>query len=45
VRQHLGRQLAREAPVQADFVLPMPDSGRSAALGFAKDRGFRLKRG
>ena len=32
VREHLGRQLAREAPVEADFVLPMPDSGRSAAL-------------
>jgi amidophosphoribosyltransferase len=37
VREGLGRQLAREAPVQADFVMPMPDSGRSAALGFAKE--------
>src|SRR3954466_7378322 len=34
VRQALGKQLAREAPVKADYVMPMPDSGRSAALGF-----------
>jgi amidophosphoribosyltransferase len=35
-RERLGEQLARESPVQADFVAPMPDSGRSAALGFAR---------
>jgi len=35
VRQALGRQLAIESPVAADYVMPMPDSGRSAALGFA----------
>ena len=38
-REAMGRQLAREAPVQADFVMPMPDSGRSAAMGFAKESG------
>jgi amidophosphoribosyltransferase len=45
VREHLGRQLAREAPVKADFVLPMPDSGRSAALGFAKESGIPFEEG
>jgi amidophosphoribosyltransferase len=45
VREHLGRQLAREAPVDAEFVLPMPDSGRSAALGFAKESGIPFEEG
>jgi amidophosphoribosyltransferase len=45
VREALGRQLAREAPVNADFVLPMPDSGRSAALGFAKQSGIQFEEG
>jgi amidophosphoribosyltransferase len=45
VREHLGRQLAIEAPVKADFVLPMPDSGRSAALGFAKESGIQFEEG
>jgi amidophosphoribosyltransferase len=35
VREALGARLAREAPVDADFVMPMPDSGRSAAAGYA----------
>jgi amidophosphoribosyltransferase len=45
VREALGRQLAKEAPVEADFVLPMPDSGRSAALGFAKESGIPFEEG
>lgn len=45
VRQALGRALAREAPVAADFVMPMPDSGRSAALGFAKESGIPFEEG
>jgi amidophosphoribosyltransferase len=36
VRKHLGEQLAIEHPVQADFVMPIPDSGMYAALGYAK---------
>lgn len=41
VREDMGRQLAREAPATgADCVMPMPDSGRSAALGFAKESGL-----
>jgi amidophosphoribosyltransferase len=37
VREELGRQLARESHVDADCVIPMPDSGRTAALGFSKE--------
>jgi amidophosphoribosyltransferase len=45
VRQSLGAALAREAPVEADFVMPMPDSGRSAALGFAKESKIPFEEG
>jgi amidophosphoribosyltransferase len=37
VRIKLGRQLAREHPVQADLVMPIPDSGNFAALGFSQE--------
>jgi amidophosphoribosyltransferase len=45
VRQQLGRQLAIEAPVSADYVMPMPDSGRSAALGFAQQSKIPFEEG
>jgi amidophosphoribosyltransferase len=45
VREALGRQLAREAPAPADYVMPMPDSGRSAALGFAKESKIPFEEG
>lgn len=35
-RERMGEVLAQEAPVAADFVTPMPDSGRSAANGYAR---------
>ncbi|MBI4341286.1 MAG: amidophosphoribosyltransferase, partial [Candidatus Omnitrophica bacterium] len=35
VRVRLGRQLAREYPVEADLVMPIPDSGNFAALGYS----------
>jgi len=38
-RERLGEILANEAPVKADYVVPMPDSGRSAALGYARASG------
>jgi amidophosphoribosyltransferase len=44
-RQEMGRQLARESAVPADFVMPMPDSGRSAALGYAKESGIPFEEG
>jgi amidophosphoribosyltransferase len=35
-RIRMGEQLAREAPVEADLVLPIPDSGTPAAIGFSR---------
>jgi amidophosphoribosyltransferase len=45
VRERLGRQLALESPVAADYVMPMPDSGRSAALGFAQQSKIPFEEG
>lgn len=47
VRERMGRQLATEStpPGGADCVMPMPDSGRSAALGFAKQSGLPFEEG
>ena len=45
VRRKLGEQLAREHPVDADFVVPVPDSGFSAALGYSKESGIPLEMG
>ena len=45
VRTDLGRRLAREAPVDADVIVPIPDSGVCAALGFAEESGIALKMG
>ncbi|MGN6727264.1 MAG: amidophosphoribosyltransferase [Tepidisphaeraceae bacterium] len=42
VREALGRQLAKESPAAADCVIPMPDSGRTAALGFSKQSGINF---
>jgi len=39
-REAMGEALAREAPAYADFVCPMPDSGRSAANGYARASGL-----
>lgn len=44
-RERMGEQLALESPVDADFVMPMPDSGRSAALGYARASGLPLREG
>jgi amidophosphoribosyltransferase len=40
IRFELGRQLARECPVRADVVIPVPDSGVPAALGFSEESGI-----
>jgi amidophosphoribosyltransferase len=45
VREALGEALAREAHVDADYVIPMPDSGRSAALGYARESGIDFREG
>jgi amidophosphoribosyltransferase len=39
-REALGRELAREAPVDADLVVPVPDSGVTAGVGFANESGI-----
>ena len=39
-REAIGRELAREAPVEADLVCPVPDSGTPAAIGFARESGI-----
>lgn len=44
-REALGARLAKEAPVLADFVMPMPDSGRSAAAGYAQASGLPYREG
>lgn len=40
VREELGRELAREHPVEADMVVPVPDSSIPAALGYAEESGI-----
>jgi amidophosphoribosyltransferase len=40
VRRALGRRLATEAPAQADMVMPVPDTGHSAAQGYAQVSGI-----
>ena len=44
-REMMGRQLAREAPVDADLVVGVPDSGLTAALGYARESGIPLQFG
>lgn len=45
VRRKLGKHLAKEHPVKADFVVPVPDSGFSAALGYSQESGIPLEMG
>ncbi|MGH2528930.1 MAG: amidophosphoribosyltransferase [Actinomycetota bacterium] len=40
VRRELGRRLAREAPADADLVIPVPDTGHSAAQGYSEVSGI-----
>jgi amidophosphoribosyltransferase len=40
VRKAMGHQLAREHPAEADVVIPVPDSGVGAALGFSEESGL-----
>jgi amidophosphoribosyltransferase len=45
VRKNIGAELAREAPVEADYVVPVPDSGVPAALGFSQESGIPFELG
>ncbi len=44
-RVAMGRQLAREQPVEGDVVIPVPDSGVVAAMGYAKQSGIPFEMG
>ena len=45
VRRQLGVELAREHPVEADVVIPVPDSGVAASLGYAAESGLPMELG
>jgi amidophosphoribosyltransferase len=45
VRVRMGERLAAEAPVEADLVLPIPDSGTPAAVGYARASGIPYSEG
>ncbi|MGI8542546.1 MAG: amidophosphoribosyltransferase, partial [Aridibacter sp.] len=44
-RHLMGRQLAREHPVEADIVVPVPDSGVAAAIGYSAESGIPFRQG
>ncbi len=45
VRKRMGQALARQAPVKADLVVPVPDSGNLSALGFSEELGIPYEMG
>ncbi len=45
MRRQIGVQLAREAPVEADYVVAVPDSGVPAAIGYAEESGIPFELG
>ncbi|HET9993571.1 MAG TPA: amidophosphoribosyltransferase [Kofleriaceae bacterium] len=44
-REKFGKRLAQEAPIDADVVIPVPDSGVPAAIGFSKEIGIPFEMG
>jgi amidophosphoribosyltransferase len=44
-RVRMGRELAHEQPVEADMVIPLPDSGTPAAIGYAEESGIPFREG
>ena len=45
IRKNMGRELAKENPVEADLVIPVPDSGVAAALGYSQESGIPFELG
>ncbi len=45
VRKNMGRKLAQETPADVDVIIPVPDSGVPAALGFAQETGIPFELG
>jgi amidophosphoribosyltransferase len=44
-REKMGQRLAQEQPIEADVVIPVPDSGVPAAIGYAKEAGIPFEMG
>jgi len=44
-RKRLGKKMAQEYPIDADFAMPFPDSGNYAAIGFCQESGIPLEMG
>ncbi|MGE0108966.1 MAG: amidophosphoribosyltransferase [Bdellovibrionales bacterium] len=44
-RKNIGKELAKESPVEADMVVPVPDSGVPAAIGYAQESGLPYEMG
>jgi amidophosphoribosyltransferase len=44
-RERMGEELAREHPIEADFVMPVPDSATPAAIGYARATGLPYREG
>ena len=44
-RKNLGKELAKENDIDADIIVPVPDSGNAAALGFAQHLGKNFEHG
>lgn len=45
IRKQMGAELARESPAEADVIVPIPDSGVPAAIGFARQSGIPFELG
>ena len=45
VRKNIGAELSRESPVEADIVVPVPDSGVPAAIGYSQESGIPFELG
>ncbi len=45
VRKNMGKRLAQECPADVDLIIPVPDSGVPAALGFAQESGIPFELG
>ena len=45
VRKRIGAQLAIESPIEADYIVPVPDSGVPAAIGYAQESGIPFELG
>jgi amidophosphoribosyltransferase len=45
IRKRIGAELSREKPVEADLIIPVPDSGTPAAIGYSQESGIPFELG